>query len=40
VTAAVYLYFVTARIIGISHWTCRNRIGWFPDSPQAEAESV
>ncbi|HUW55763.1 MAG TPA: hypothetical protein VMZ92_03950 [Planctomycetota bacterium] len=28
---AVYLYFVTARIIGITHWTYRNEIDWFPD---------
>jgi hypothetical protein len=28
--AAVYLYFVAARIIGITHWVYRERIGWFP----------
>ena len=26
---AVYLYFVTARIIGITHWSYREKIGWF-----------
>lgn len=29
--AAIYLYFITARIIGITHWVYRNEIGWFPD---------